>query len=174
MKPTTALSTARPWLPSLFERCTSPDAGLVLLCALSAARVTREPFVLMVPLIWLESTGAAPHVISEQLPPVRCLGDLPLYALDKHTRVGRTAIRRFAAENRDVLNALSAVPKHARLHAAYKQPFTPMRHRWTGSSRCRRPRNSRSWHEQPTSSAPACLRPISGRCNPPSSEIWPT
>jgi hypothetical protein len=79
-----------------------------------AAMRTREPIVVMTPLIWLASEKAdGHHVIYCPIPPVRMIGDLPAYALDKHTALSKGAIHRFARECPAVRNALAAhVPEY--------------------------------------------------------------
>jgi MgsA AAA+ ATPase C terminal len=66
-----------------------------------AAARTREPITVMVPLIWLATnqTAAKPEVRDCPVPALVRSGDVPLYALDMHTRGGREAIWRFAREH---------------------------------------------------------------------------
>jgi hypothetical protein len=48
----------------------------------------------MVPLIWLAAhDGEAPTVSEASVPWSPVLDDIPMYALDKHTRIGQEAIR---------------------------------------------------------------------------------
>ena len=59
-----------------------------------AATKSREPIALMVPLIWLAAhDGEAPTVSEASVPWSPVLDDIPMYALDKHTRIGQEAIR---------------------------------------------------------------------------------
>jgi len=64
-----------------------------------AAGRTREPITVMVPLIWLTAATSQQSVCDCPVPPLARAGDVPLYALDMHTRLGREAIWRFACEN---------------------------------------------------------------------------
>jgi hypothetical protein len=72
-----------------------------------AAKRTREPFTVTVPLVWLAANaGPTPSIERCPLPPMVCEGDVPLYALDGHTRLGREAIFRFAEANAAVRDCL--------------------------------------------------------------------
>jgi hypothetical protein len=100
-----------------------PDA-LVVATEIAAVR-TREPITIMVPLIWLAAnTGQAPSVRDCPVPTSPVVGDVPLYALDMHTRLGREAIWRFACENDAVRECLGHhVPKRRWRDAAYNAAF---------------------------------------------------
>ena len=64
----------------------------------------------MVPLVWLAATRQSHHTISKsEVPTTKIIDDVPMYALDKHTRLGREAIRRFASENNEAAGDPSAV-----------------------------------------------------------------
>jgi hypothetical protein len=69
-----------------------------------AARRSREPITLMVPLIWLATAAgtASATVVDVAVPDAPTIDGVPLYAFDKHTRLGREAIGRFAMENEAV------------------------------------------------------------------------
>lgn len=72
---------------------------LVVASAIAAAK-TREPITLMVPLLWLSAEASKRRqVLDCSVPQLVVAGEVPLYALDEHTRLGRQAIRRFAVEN---------------------------------------------------------------------------
>ena len=72
-----------------------------------AARRTREPITLMVPLIWLAAFGKEfPTVSASTVLAAPTLGEIPAYAFDKHTRVGKRAIILFARENDAVRSRL--------------------------------------------------------------------
>lgn len=65
-----------------------------------AARRTREPLTVLLPLIWLaarEQTSS--HLVERALPPAPQVDNIPLYAFDKHTRIGRQALELLAREN---------------------------------------------------------------------------
>jgi hypothetical protein len=60
---------------------------LVAATGIAAAR-TREPITAMVPLIWLAARNSEKRVCDCAVPPLVKTADVPLYALDKHTRSG--------------------------------------------------------------------------------------
>ena len=107
-----------------------------------AAMRTREPIVVMTPLIWLASQKAGGHdLVDCPVPSVTMIGELPAYALDKHTAPGKAAIRRFARECSAVRNTLAAhVPEYrandAACMAAFYADGAPVAHRfsWNGSA----------------------------------------
>jgi hypothetical protein len=89
-----------------------------------AAAFTREPITLMVPLIWLAANNSQKTVCDCPVPPLVALGDVPLYALDEHTRLGRAAIWRFACENTAVRDCIGRfVPSSQRRRAAHVAAF---------------------------------------------------
>jgi hypothetical protein len=75
-----------------------------------ALKKTREPFVLMLPLLWLEAAEGDRELLDSPLPPSSLINGVPLCAVDKHTRPGRQAIGRFARENAEIAQFLM---KHA-------------------------------------------------------------
>ena len=96
---------------------------LVAATGIAAAR-TREPITAMVSLIWLAAGKSENRVCDSAVPPLVKAGDVPLYALDKHTRLGREAIWRFACENDCVRACLARfVPASQRRSAAYVAAF---------------------------------------------------
>jgi hypothetical protein len=96
---------------------------LVAATGIAAAR-TREPITAMVPLIWLSARNSEKRVCDCAVPPLVKADDVPLYALDKHTRLGREAIWRFACENDTVRTCLARfVPARQRRNAAYVAAF---------------------------------------------------
>jgi hypothetical protein len=109
-------------LLTVFRELEVPEE-LVAATGIAAAR-TRERIIAMVPLIWLAAQKgknrigdcAVPHLVEAE--------DVPLYALDKHTRLGREAIWRFACENDSVRACLVRfVPLSQRPSAAYVAAF---------------------------------------------------
>ncbi len=61
--------------------------------AVFAAKKTREPITLLAPLIRLEVKRSGPALIAEPaLPETEFIDGVPLYAFDKHTRLGKRAI----------------------------------------------------------------------------------
>jgi hypothetical protein len=107
-----------------------------------AATRSREPIVLMTPLLWLASENSGGHhVIDCPVPPTTMIGEVPAYAFDKHTAVGKAAIHRLARECPAVRNALAAhVPEYraneAACMAAFYADAAPVAHRfdWSGSA----------------------------------------
>jgi hypothetical protein len=96
---------------------------LVAATGIAAAR-TREPITVMVPLIWLMAARSKKQVYDCAVPPLVEAGGVPLYALDKHTRLGREAIWRFACENESVRACLARfVPASQRRSGAYVAAF---------------------------------------------------
>ena len=108
----------------------------------TAAIRTREPIVIMTPLLWLAASAAANRQVVEGiLPPVKIIGDIPGYAFDKHTAIGKAAIHRLARENRAVREVLAAhVPEYranaVACMAAFHVDAAPVSRRfeWTGSA----------------------------------------
>ena len=111
-----------------------------------AAKLTREPIVIMSPLLWLAAASdPAPRVIECQVPPYLMLGDVPSYVLDKHTSAGKFAIQRLVRENEAVRDVLANyVPEHRADKAAYVAAFyadaAPVSRRldWRGSAEVER------------------------------------
>jgi hypothetical protein len=96
---------------------------LVAATGIAAAR-TREPITVMVPLIWLAARNSEKRVCDCAVPPLVKADDVPLYALDKHTRLGRDAIWHFACENDSVRACLARfIPPRQRRSAAYVAAF---------------------------------------------------
>lgn len=92
-------------LLALFRELGVPE-DLCTATGIAAVR-TREPITVMVPLIWSAVSMSKDMAVCDcPVPPLVTAADLPLYALDEHTRLGREAIRRFARENEDVRNCL--------------------------------------------------------------------
>jgi hypothetical protein len=109
-------------LLTLFHELEVPEE-LVAATGIAAAR-TREPITAMVPLIWLSARNSEKRVCDCVVPPLVKTGDVPLYALDKHTRSGREAIWRFACENDSVRACLARfVPAGRRRSACYMAAF---------------------------------------------------
>jgi MgsA AAA+ ATPase C terminal len=60
----------------------------------------RDAITLMVPLVWLAANeDRATLAIAADTPCSLVIDDIPMYALDKHTRIGREAIRNLAEDN---------------------------------------------------------------------------
>ena len=90
-----------------------------------AAAKSREPITLMVPLICLAAyDGQAPTVLEAAVPGTLVLDDIPMYALDKHTRVGLEAIRSLVKYNCEIREFLERHVAPAQRHkAAYMAAF---------------------------------------------------
>lgn len=96
-----------------------------LVAATHIAAGTREPITVMVPLIWLAADKGQQRSVSDcSVPPLAKVGDVPLYALDMHTRLGREAIWRFACENDSARTCLERfVPASRRRRAVNVAAF---------------------------------------------------
>jgi len=131
-------------LMSAFRRLGVPD-DLITATRIAATR-TREPIVLMTPLLWLAASAGGDHRIVDCLvPPVTMIGEVPSYAFDKHTSAGKAAIDRFAHENNAVRDVLTAfVPEHRANDAACMAVFqveaarVSRRFEWKGSAELER------------------------------------
>ncbi|MGE5548246.1 MAG: hypothetical protein ACM33T_15175 [Solirubrobacterales bacterium] len=90
-----------------------------------AATRTREPITVMVPLVWLAAfEGELPDVMGMPVPDAPSVDGVPMWALDKHTRVGKQAIHRFARECASVRACLEEfVPEHRHREAACLAAF---------------------------------------------------
>ena len=89
-----------------------------------AAKKSREPITLMVPLIWLANDAQVPNVNASAVPGTLVLDDIPMYALDKHTRIGQEAIRSLVKYNYEIREFLERyVAPAQRHHAAYMAAF---------------------------------------------------
>ena len=84
-----------------------------------AATKTREPITLMVPLVWLAANdGQVPTVLEAAVPRSLVLDEIPMYALDKHTRVGLEAIRKLVKYNYEIRECLKRYVAPAQRNAA--------------------------------------------------------
>jgi hypothetical protein len=98
--------------PGDLEALTRTYAGLsvperLLEAVVVAIKKAREPFVLLLPLLWLAAAGSESELLDLPLPPSGLINGVPLYGLDKHTRLGRQAIGRFAQENAEIAQFLT-------------------------------------------------------------------
>jgi hypothetical protein len=71
-----------------------------------ATNKIRDPLALFLPLLWLAADGGDAALVEAPPWPSDSIDGVPLYALDKHTRLGRQAIRRFLRENAEVAEFL--------------------------------------------------------------------
>jgi hypothetical protein len=112
-----------PGLMATFRLLGAP-ADLVLATRHAATR-TREPIVVMAPLLWLAAAGTAnPRVVECAVPPAPVIGGVPLWAFDKHTALGKAAIHQLARENEAARDVLAIhVPKDRNKDAACMAAF---------------------------------------------------
>jgi hypothetical protein len=112
-------------LPALLQTFRALGTPEELVAATSIAARTREPIITMVPLVWLAANADRQLTVREVPVPITAVVDgVPLYGLDKHTRLGREAIRRFARENSAVRAQLEAhVSANRRNDAAFMAAF---------------------------------------------------
>lgn len=73
-----------------------------------AAFRTREPMAILLPLLWLALPLGRHETINDPVPATKITHGLPLYAFDKHTRLGKIAIHQLVRENADVRRVLAA------------------------------------------------------------------
>ncbi|THD62551.1 MAG: hypothetical protein E7813_20505 [Bradyrhizobium sp.] len=112
-----------PGLLDAFRRLGLPEE--LAAAAGIAATKSREPITLMVPLIWLVAhDGQTPAVVEAAVPGTLVLDDVPMYAHDKHTRLGQEAIRSLVKHNLAIRKFLETHVAPAHLHkAAYMAAF---------------------------------------------------
>jgi hypothetical protein len=133
-----------PSLMSAFRHLGVPDDPVT--ATRIAATRTREPIVVMTPLLWLAASATGVHRIVEcSVPPFTTIADIPSFVFDMHTAVGKSAIHRFARENHAVRDVLAAyVPerraKDAACVAAFHVDAAPVSRRfeWGGSAELER------------------------------------
>jgi hypothetical protein len=110
-------------LLAVFQELAVPEA-LVTATAIAALRI-RDPIILMAPMVWLAVRSSSSSSISHfDMPHTSYSNDVPMYALDKHTRMGREAIRNFAKSDLEVQDCLArfVAPSHRR-DACYMAAF---------------------------------------------------
>ncbi|MBY5733424.1 MULTISPECIES: hypothetical protein [Rhizobium] len=94
--------------------------------AISACHRTREPIVVMTPLLALSlrQNNEQPVVAEEALPPALLCNGIPSWVFDKHTRLGKSAIRQLLCENRNVRDCIAEfVPEYRALEVAAMGAF---------------------------------------------------
>lgn len=108
-------------LMEVFESSGVPPA--VVSAVELALRQSREAITLMVPVLW--SHAATNRTLVEpNIPNSILIGEVPSYALDKHTRVGREAIRMLVRANAKIAACLDRFAGWAdRNAAAYMAAF---------------------------------------------------
>jgi hypothetical protein len=107
-------------LPGLLDAYQSLGVPEELVAATgTAVSKTHEPITLMVPLIWLAAYDCrAPAVCTAPAPSSPVLDGIPMYALDKHTRIGLEAIRNLVKFNHEIRCLLERYVAPAQRHAA--------------------------------------------------------
>jgi hypothetical protein len=88
-----------------YARLGVPDWLLETLA--TTIKKAREPFALLLPLLWLAAVGTETELLDSPLSPSALINGVPLCALDKHTRLGRQAIGRFAQQNAEIARFLT-------------------------------------------------------------------
>jgi hypothetical protein len=72
-----------------------------------AAKRAPEPLVVLALLIWLEVQRSGPATTRNgPVPPTKSIAGVPLYAFDKHTRIGKRAIERLVRENKPLRDCI--------------------------------------------------------------------
>jgi len=100
-----------------------------------AAKRAPEVLVVLAPLIWLEVRRGGPAGLrSDPIPQSRKVAGIPLYAFDKHTRVGKRAIERLIGENKPFRDCLvrflaQGSPRKAAEIAAFYADAAPVARR---------------------------------------------
>jgi hypothetical protein len=99
---------------------------------MAAARRTREPFNILVPLVWLEIQRSGFSAVRDfPLPHSPVIDGLPLCAIDEHTRPGKQAINRLVVEDAGLRACLQRFVRKSRWttaaqHAAFYVDGTPV------------------------------------------------
>jgi hypothetical protein len=90
-----------------------------------AARRTRQPFVVLLPLVWLEVQRAGLTAVDDAfIPPSNLVAGVPLYALDEHTRLGKRAINTLTQQSPSIRACLQQhVPRRRWIAAAQHAAF---------------------------------------------------
>ncbi len=119
----TADSPSKSNLAALFTVFRSPGVPEELIVATEIAAVrTREPITIMVPPTWLAAnTGQVPSVRDCSVPASPVVGDVPMYALDMHTRLGQSG-----GSRERIMRCESALSSMCRQNDGGTQPTTPL------------------------------------------------
>jgi hypothetical protein len=84
-----------------------------------AAKKTREAITILAPLVWLEIQRGGQASISEPtMPETEFINGIPLYAFDKHTRLGKRAIRELIGADTPLKSCLQEFLPKPRWQAA--------------------------------------------------------
>lgn len=110
-----------------------------------AGRLTRETVAIFAPLIREVALAGGRPQARDRTPATAAVCGVPTYALDKHTALGKTAIRRFVAESRQMQAVLASfVPQSqwtiATATAAFHADAAPVARQliWPGSEELER------------------------------------
>lgn len=111
-----------------------------------AGRATRDAIAIFAPMIHEAAfANGRPEIQETATPPTHAVHGVPTYALDKHTALGKAAIGRFVAENRQMQAVLAAfVPRGqwtiAAATAAFHADAAPVTKKlvWLGSDELER------------------------------------
>jgi len=102
----------------------------------AATRLSKEPIVLLTALLSLSiwQQGVQTSIVEETAPPSVLCNGIPSWVFDKHTRIGKLAIRQLLRENRNVRERIGDfVPEFRALDVAAMSAFyadaVAMRHR---------------------------------------------
>jgi hypothetical protein len=72
-----------------------------------AAKRAPETLVALAPLVWLEVQRSGPTAIrNDPVPQTKTIAGVPLYAFDKHTRLGKCAIECLVGENKPLRDCI--------------------------------------------------------------------
>jgi hypothetical protein len=84
-----------------------------------AARRTRQPYIVLVPLVRIEVLRSGLTRIEDVIaPPSALVAGIPLYALDEHTRLGKRAINTLAQQSPSIRACLQQYAPRRRWIAA--------------------------------------------------------
>lgn len=119
------------------------DLDALSAAATKACERTAEPIVVMTPLLTLaiKQHALPTEIVEEQLPVSILCDGVPSWVFDKHTRLGKAAIRVLLAENQDLRSCIGDyVPEYRALETAAMAAFyvdavsLKLRMAWTTSS----------------------------------------
>ncbi len=100
-----------------------------------AAKRVPEALIALVPLIWLEvQRSGLTGIRSDSVPETKTIAGVPLYAFDKHTRIGKRAIERLISENKPLRDCIilflaKGSPRKAAEIAAFYADAAPLMRR---------------------------------------------
>jgi hypothetical protein len=100
-----------------------------------AAKRTRQPYAVLVPLIWLEvqRSGVGSRIEDAIVPPTGLVDGIPLYALDEHTRLGKRAINTLAQQSPSIRACLQQYAPQRRWIAYAEGSAVSRRLHWSQS-----------------------------------------